>query len=150
MAANSFIIRTSAGPSLQLLCYLHFPAPLGSADSKGFIRRKISPQTLSNQHFPARRESAGNKGLITPVESALTKNPPLTPVESALPKNQGGGVADRLCFPRPSTLDSQSSALSRRSNIPTFKPFNDPQTNISTFELSTLRVQSPRLLLRIP
>src|SRR6266704_902141 len=59
---NSFTIRTSKTPLPQLLYNPHLQAPLGSA---------------------------GNKGLITPLESALTKNSPVTPVESALTKRWG-------------------------------------------------------------
>src|SRR6266700_1773363 len=61
---NSFTIRTSKTPLPQLLYNPHLQAPLGSA---------------------------GNKGLITPLESALTKNSPVTPVESALTKRWGVG-----------------------------------------------------------
>src|SRR6266699_5968927 len=42
------------------------------------------PQPLYNPHLQAPLGSAGNKGLITPVESALTKNSPVTSLESAL------------------------------------------------------------------
>ncbi len=70
-SSKSFIIRTSMTPLPQLLYNPHLQAPLGSA---------------------------GNKGLITPLESALTKNSPVTPVESALTK-RGGGV-----LPEPSTF----------------------------------------------
>src|SRR6266571_5043577 len=49
LTTNSFIIRTSKTPLPQLLYNPHLQAPLGSA---------------------------GNKGLITPVESALTRNSP--------------------------------------------------------------------------
>src|SRR6266436_3400795 len=62
---KSFTIRTSKTPLPQLLYNPHLQAPLGSA---------------------------GNTGLITPLESALTKNSPVTPVESALTKRWGVGV----------------------------------------------------------
>ncbi len=62
-SSKSFIIRTSMTPLPQLLYNPHLQAPLGSA---------------------------GNKGLITPLESALTKNSPVTPVESALTKRERG------------------------------------------------------------
>src|SRR6266849_3128927 len=62
---NSFTIRTSKTPLPQLLYNPHLQTPLGSA---------------------------GSKGLITPLESALTKNSPVTPVESALTKRWGVGV----------------------------------------------------------
>ncbi len=62
-SSKSFTIRTSMTPLPQLLYNPHLQAPLGSA---------------------------GNKGLITPLESALTRNSPVTPVESALTKTGGG------------------------------------------------------------
>src|SRR6266700_271098 len=49
LTTNSFTIRTSETPL---------------------------PQLLYNPHLQARLGSAGNKGLITPLESALTKNSP--------------------------------------------------------------------------
>src|SRR6266704_4342752 len=64
LTTNSFIIRTSKTPL---------------------------PQLLYNPHLQARLGSAGNKGLITPLESALTKNSPVTPVESALTERWGVG-----------------------------------------------------------
>ena len=66
---KSFTIRTSKTPLPQLLYNPHLQAPLGSA---------------------------GNKGLITPLESALTRNSPVTPVESALTKR--GGVGSSPAF----------------------------------------------------
>ncbi len=65
LTTNSFTIRTSKTPLPQLLYNPHLQAPLGSA---------------------------GNKGLITPLESALTKNSPVTSLESALTKTPGVGV----------------------------------------------------------
>ncbi len=62
---NSFTIRTSKTPLPQPLYNPHLRAPLGSA---------------------------GNKGLITPLESALTRNSPVTSLESALTKTPGVGV----------------------------------------------------------
>ena len=50
------------------------------------------PQLLYNPHLRTPLGSAGNKGLITPLESALTKNSPATPVESALTKRWGVGA----------------------------------------------------------
>src|SRR5260370_24392801 len=64
---NSFTIRTSETPLPQLLYNPHLQTPLGSA---------------------------GNKGLITPLESALTKNPPVSLLESALKKRRAGAGAD--------------------------------------------------------
>src|SRR6266446_5314122 len=60
LTTNSFTIRTSKTPLPQLLYNPHLQAPLGSA---------------------------GNKGLVTPLESALTKNSPVSRLESALTKN---------------------------------------------------------------
>ena len=57
LTTKSFTIRTSETPLPQLLYNPHLRAPLGSA---------------------------GNKGLITPLESALTKNSPVSLLESAL------------------------------------------------------------------
>src|SRR3989441_7601000 len=65
LTTNSFTIRTSETPL---------------------------PQLLYNPHLQARLGSAGNKGLITPLESALTRNSPVTSVESALTKRWGVGV----------------------------------------------------------
>src|SRR5438445_3080652 len=50
------------------------------------------PQLLYNPHLQAPLGSAGNKGLITPLESALTRNSPASPLESALTKRWGVGV----------------------------------------------------------
>src|SRR5712691_3518816 len=66
LTANSFTIRTSTTPLPQLLYNPHLRAPLGSA---------------------------GNKGLITPLESALTRNSPVSRLESALTKRWGVGGA---------------------------------------------------------
>ena len=76
----------------QPLCFQHFRAPLGSADSKELTDVKIFAQTLLIQYLRARSGSAGNKRLITPLESALTRNAPVTLLESALTKNLGEGV----------------------------------------------------------
>src|SRR6266851_5301005 len=72
-SSKSFTIRTSKTPLPQLLYNPHLRAPLGSA---------------------------GNKGLITPLESALTKNSPVTSLESALTKT-GGWRASRLTTNHP-------------------------------------------------
>src|SRR5207244_10324236 len=64
LTTNSFIIRTSETPLPQLLYNPHLRAPLGSA---------------------------GNKGLITPLESALTRNSPVSRLESALTESGGWG-----------------------------------------------------------
>jgi hypothetical protein len=62
LTTKSFTIRTSKTPLPQLLYNPHLRAPLGSA---------------------------GNKGLITPLESALTKNSPVSLLESALAERWG-------------------------------------------------------------
>ncbi len=49
------------------------------------------PQLLYNPHLQGSLGSAGNKGLITPLESALTKNSPVSLLESALTEKWGGG-----------------------------------------------------------
>src|SRR5947209_17137860 len=64
-SSKSFTIRTSETPLPQLLYNPHLQAPLGSA---------------------------GNKGLITPLESALTKNFPASLLESALTERWGVGL----------------------------------------------------------
>jgi len=86
LTTNSFIIRTSMTPLPQPLYNPHLQAPLGSA---------------------------GNKGLITPLESALTRNSPVTSLESALTKNPGGGgivsqTCDEACLSR-ATIGSQGT-----------------------------------------
>src|SRR2546425_12503427 len=53
------------------------------------------PQLLYNPHLQTRLGSAGNKGLITPLESALTKNSPITSLESALTERGGGCSSGR-------------------------------------------------------
>ena len=70
-SAKSFTIRTSETPLPQLLYNPHLQAPLGSA---------------------------GNKGLITPLESALTRNSPVSLLESALAERWG------WVLPQPSTF----------------------------------------------
>src|SRR5216684_724627 len=62
--------------------------------SKPFIIRTSEtplPQLLYNQHLRAPLGSSGNKGLITPLESALTKNSPVSRLESALAERWGLG-----------------------------------------------------------
>src|SRR5712691_8569021 len=72
LTTNSFTIRTSETPLPQPLYNPHLQAPLGSA---------------------------GNKGLITPLESALTKNSSVSRLESALTKKWGWGYgAPRSAF----------------------------------------------------
>src|SRR6266705_3119308 len=67
-------------------------APLTS--SKSFTIRTSEtplPQLLYNPHLQTPLGSAGNKGLITPLESALTKNSPVSRLEPALTKAGGWG-----------------------------------------------------------
>ena len=89
-SSKSFTIRTSETPFPQLLYNPHLQAPLGSA---------------------------GNRGLVTPLESALTRNSPATPLESPLTKTGGGvlpGVHSRsslLSFAGDSTWPMQRLSL---------------------------------------
>src|SRR2546425_7550086 len=83
LTANSFTIRTSTTPLPQLLYNPHLRAPLGSA---------------------------GNKGLITPLESALTKNSPVSRLESALAERWGWGPCSPL---RNSPLTARHSQIGR-------------------------------------
>src|SRR6266567_1625329 len=60
------------------------------------------PQPLYNPHLQASLGSAGNKGLITPLESALTRNSPVSLLESALTKTGGWGYGvSRSAFSTP-------------------------------------------------
>jgi hypothetical protein len=107
LCPNSCRIRTSASPLAQPLRNPHFRTPLGSADSKRLTVASPHPQPLYHQHLPTHLGSAGNKGLITPLESALTKNVPVTPVESALTKISGEWLLWLTRFPiRESVLRS--------------------------------------------
>jgi hypothetical protein len=110
------ILRASTTPSRQVLCNPHLRNALGSADSKRFTSATILPQVLYNLHLHTPSASAGNKRLITPVESALTKNAPATPLESALPKKWGG------------TPSSQKRALLFSRETPTFASASFPCT----------------------
>ena len=70
---------------------------LSQRSSKSFTIRTsktLLPQLLYNPHLQAPPGSAGNKGLITPLESALTRNSPVSPLESALTKRWGWGSAN--------------------------------------------------------
>jgi hypothetical protein len=92
---NSFIFRTSLDrPDLRIPKDL--PPP-------------TSPATPLSSVLTSATGTAENKRLITPAESALTKNPLATPLESALPKN-------------PEAL-SRSCLLSPCSPPPHFKYF---------------------------
>src|SRR5229473_3210721 len=93
-SCNSFTIRTSKTSLPQLLYNPHLQVPLGSA---------------------------GNKGLITPLESALTKNYPVTSLESALAERWGVGVRFAVRSPRalPLTLAPPQHTIPpfRRSRV---------------------------------
>jgi hypothetical protein len=94
--AKPCTIRTSGNPRLQPLWNPHFQERFLSSDSKRLILAEWRLQPFSNQHLRGYPVSAENAGLITPLKSALTKNPPATPLESALPKN-GGGRGPQPC-----------------------------------------------------
>ncbi len=75
--------------------FTSFTSFASSTSSKSFTIRTSKtpfPQLLYNPHLRAHLGSAGNKGLITPLESALTKNSPVSRLESALTKKVGVGV----------------------------------------------------------
>ena len=91
--------RHSAARAFSFTSFTSF-ASLTSTSSKPFIIRTSKtplPQLLYNPHLQAPLGSAGNKGLITPLESALTKNSSASLLESALTKR--GGI-----LPEPSTF----------------------------------------------
>ncbi len=98
-----------SSPHLCALCVLcgensSFFAPHRS--SKSFTIRTSKtplPQLLYNPHLQTPLGSAGNKGLITPLESALTKNSPATPLESALTKTGGVGSFREFILDHPSS-----------------------------------------------
>ncbi len=111
---NLCVLRVSALDSsslgltfnLQLSTFnrVSFPSShlsLSQRSSKSFTIRTSEtplPQPLYNPHLRAPLGSAGNKGLITPLESALTRNSPVTPVESALTKRGGAGPSQPSTF----------------------------------------------------
>ena len=112
---NLCVLRVSAldssslGLTFNRVSFLSSHLSLSQRSSKSFtIRTSMTPlpQPLYNPHLQAPLGSAGNKGLITPLESALTRNSPVTPVESALTKRWGVGSFPSLqhsdipiCFP---------------------------------------------------
>src|SRR5438128_4869483 len=90
--------RPSCHCAARAFSFKSFTSFASLTSSKPFTIRTSEtplPQLLYNPHLRAPLGSAGNKGLITPLESALTKNSPVTPVESALTKRWGVGP----CFP---------------------------------------------------
>jgi hypothetical protein len=94
-------VDSSSPLQLSTFNRVSFPSSrltLSQRSAKSFTIRTSKtplPQPLYNPHLQAPLGSAGNKGLITPLESALTKNSPATPVESALTKTGGWGPSGR-------------------------------------------------------
>src|SRR6266699_509356 len=90
-------VDSSSPLQLSTFNCVSFPSShlsLSQRSSKSFTIRTSKtplPQLLYNPHLRAPLGSAGNKGLITPLESALTKNSPVTSLESALTKTGGWG-----------------------------------------------------------
>ncbi len=83
--------RYFAAPAFSFTSFTSF-ASLTSSKSFTIRTYKIPlPQLLYNPHLQAPLGSAGNKGLITPLESALTRNSPVSLLESALAERWGGG-----------------------------------------------------------
>ena len=95
LTTKSFTIRTSKTPLPQLLYNPHLQAPLGPA---------------------------GNKGLITPLESALTRNSPVSPLESALTKRWGVGGIVLTSHRSPQCLGA-SVAIPSSVPAPDFAPW---------------------------
>ena len=95
-APTSLGPRASRGPGpgvARASSFTSFTSFASSTTPKSFtIRTSMTPlpQLLYNPHLQAPLASAGNKGLITPLESALTRNSPVTSLESALTKTPGG------------------------------------------------------------
>src|SRR6266568_1554090 len=122
-SSKSFTIRTSKTPLPQLLYNPHLPAPLGSA---------------------------GNKGLITPLESALTRNSPVSRLESALTKKWGVGGSVLTSHRSPQWLGA-SVATPSSVPAPDFVPWLfrlNFQLSTVNFELPTLDFLHPRRPLR--
>ncbi len=122
-ALDSSSIGLTLNPQLSTfnrVSFLSSHLSLSQRSSKSFTIRTYEtplPQPLYNPHLRAPLGSAGNKGLITPLESALTKNSPVTSLESALTKTGGVGSYPSLqhsdipiCF-HSSPLFSCSSKL---------------------------------------
>src|SRR6266705_5592342 len=88
--------RPSCHCAARAFSFTSFTSFASLTSSKPFTIRTSEtplPQLLYNPHLQAPLGSAGNKGLITPLESALTKNSPVTSLESALTKRWGVGGA---------------------------------------------------------
>ena len=98
---NRVSFLSPSSPHLCLLCGENSPSFRSSLiprhsplTTKSFTIRTSEtplPQLLYNPHLRAPLGSAGNKGLITPLESALTKNSPVSRLESALAERWGWG-----------------------------------------------------------
>ncbi len=107
-------VDSSSPLQLSTFNRVSFPSShlsLSQRSSKSFTIRTSKtplPQLLYNPHLRAPLGSAGNKGLITPLESALTKNSPVSRLESALTKTGGCGVLPAV----------------QRCNLPTFRRSN--------------------------
>ncbi len=87
--------RPSCHCAARAFSFTSFTSFASLTSSKPFRIRTSEtpfPQLLYNPHLQAPLGSAGNKGLITPLESALTKNSPVSRLESALTKRWGVGV----------------------------------------------------------
>src|SRR6266478_1947541 len=90
-------VDSSSPLQLSTFNRVSFPSSrltLSQRSAKSFTIRTSKtplPQPLYNPHLQAPLGSAGNKGLITPLESALTRNSPVSRLESALTKTGGGG-----------------------------------------------------------
>src|SRR6266446_891658 len=78
------------------------------------------PQPLYNPHLRAPLGSAGNKGLITPLESALTKNSPVTSLESALTETGGWGTSRLTTNHHPPSLTFATLAQDALSMTKTY------------------------------
>src|SRR6266404_5129834 len=86
--------RPSCHCAARAFSFTSFTSVASLTSSKPFRIRTSEtplPQLLYNPHLRAPLGSAGNKGLITPLESALTRNSPVSRLESALTKRWGVG-----------------------------------------------------------
>src|SRR5216117_3843641 len=110
--------RPSRHCAARALSFTSFTSFAALTTSKYFTIRTSEtplPQLLYNPHLQAPLGSAGNKGLITPLESALTRNSPVSLLESALAESGGWGEV-RAYGPR-----STRHSMSRFSVIVNFQ-----------------------------
>src|SRR6266516_1177942 len=90
-------VDSSSPLQLSTFNRVSFPSSrltLSQRTTKSFTIRTYKtplPQPLYNPHLQAPLGSAGNKGLITPLESALTKNSPVSRLESSFTETWGWG-----------------------------------------------------------